>query len=219
MNVNGKEQIQGVHYEETYAPVVGWATIGFFITLAIINNWHTRELDFVLAYPQADIERDLYMKLPVGFNIEGVNIPEEEKKDYVLKLVKNLYGQKQAGRVWYQHLRKQLIKLGFKPSEHDECVFYYGSTIFIVYTDDTILLGPDKKEIDAVFKKLDATFNIEDQGGLGDYLGIKIIRKPDGTMEWNRINIKRLGTGGCQDKEPTNHQDYTITHDSSIDKP
>jgi hypothetical protein len=27
MNVNGKEQIQGAHYEETYAPVVGWATI------------------------------------------------------------------------------------------------------------------------------------------------------------------------------------------------
>ncbi len=36
----------------------------------------------------------------------------------------------------------------FKPSEHDECVFYYGKTIFIVYTDDTILLGPDQQEID-----------------------------------------------------------------------
>ncbi len=38
-----------------------------------------------------------------------------------------------------------------------------------VYTDDTILLGPDKKEIEEVFKKLDATFNIEDQGELSDY--------------------------------------------------
>jgi hypothetical protein len=44
-----------------------------------------------------------------------------------------LYGQKQAGRVWYLHLKKNLLKLGFKPSEHDECVFYYGKTIFIVY--------------------------------------------------------------------------------------
>jgi hypothetical protein len=52
-----------------------------------------------------------------------------------------LYGQKQAGRVWYLHLRKNLLKLGFKPSQHDECVFYYGKTVFIVYTDDTILLG------------------------------------------------------------------------------
>jgi hypothetical protein len=37
MNVNGKEQIQGVHYEETYAPVVGWSTTRFFMTLVIIK--------------------------------------------------------------------------------------------------------------------------------------------------------------------------------------
>jgi hypothetical protein len=180
--VNGKEQIQGVHYEETYAPVVGWATIRFVMTLAIINNWHTKQLDFVLAFPQADIERELYMKLPTGFSIEGMTLSEEEKKDHVLKLVKNLYGQKQAGRVWYQHLRKNLIKLGLQPSEFDECVFYYGTTIFIVYTDDTILLGPDKKEIETIFEKLESTFNIEDQGELSDYLGINIIRNKDGTM-------------------------------------
>jgi hypothetical protein len=83
-------------------------------------------------------------------------------------------------------LRKKLIKLGFKPSEHDECVFYYGSTIFIVYTDDTTLLGPNKKEIDEIFKKLDDTFNIEDQGELSDYLGIKIVRNSDGIMEWSQ---------------------------------
>jgi hypothetical protein len=90
LNVNGKEQIQGVHYEETYAPAVGWATIRFFMSLAIINNWHTRQLEFVLACPQADIKRELYMKLPAGFSIEGMKLTEEEKKEHVLKLVKNL---------------------------------------------------------------------------------------------------------------------------------
>ena len=82
-----------------------------------------------------------------------------------------------------------MIKLGFKPSEHDECVFYHGTTIFIVYTDDTILLGPDKKEIESIYKKLDATFKIEDQGDLSDYLGIKIIRNSDGTMEWSQPTL------------------------------
>jgi hypothetical protein len=98
-------------------------------------------LDFVLAYTQADIERDLYMKLPAGFTVPGRTITEQNRRHYVLKLEKNLYGQKQAGRVWYLYLKKNLLKLGFKPSQHDECVFYYGKTIFIVYTDDTILLG------------------------------------------------------------------------------
>jgi hypothetical protein len=146
-------------------------------------------LDFVLAYTQADIERDLYMKLPAGFTAPGKTIIEQDRKDYVLKLEKNLYGQKQAGRVWYLHLKRNLLKLGFKPSEHDECVFYYGKMIFIVYTDDTILLGPDKDEIDVLVKKLGKTFNIEDQGELSDYLGIKIERKPDGTLEWTQPTL------------------------------
>ena len=189
LNVDGSQQIKGIHYEETYAPVVGWSTIRFFMTLAVLNKWHTRQLDFVLAYTQADIERDLYMKLPPGFTVDGKIMSEEDRKKYVLKLNKNLYGQKQAGRVWYLHLRKNLIKMGFKPSEHDECVYYYGKTIFIVYTDDTILLGPDKKEIDLLVKKLGEKFKIEDQGNLSDYLGIKIERKDDGTMIWTQPNL------------------------------
>ncbi len=62
----------------------------------------------------------------------------------------------------------------------------YGKTIFIVYTDDTILLGPDQQEIDTLVKKLGKTFKIEDQGELSDYLGIKIERKSDGTLEWTQ---------------------------------
>jgi hypothetical protein len=105
MNVDGSKMVKGLHYEETYAPVVQWSTIGFFMTMAILSKWHTRQLDFVLAYTQADIERDLYMKLPPGFTIPGKTLLEQDRKDYVLKLEKNLYGQKQAGRVWYLHLR------------------------------------------------------------------------------------------------------------------
>jgi hypothetical protein len=50
MNIDGSQMIKGLHYEETYAPVVQWATIRFFISLAILSNWYTRQLDFVLAY-------------------------------------------------------------------------------------------------------------------------------------------------------------------------
>jgi hypothetical protein len=105
--VNEKKE-KTIHYEETYAPVVQWATIRFFISLAILSNWHTRQLEFVLAYTQADIERDLYMKLPAGFTLLDKTITEQDRKDYVLKQEKNLYGQKQVGRVWYLHLKKNL---------------------------------------------------------------------------------------------------------------
>jgi len=44
-------------------------------------------MDFVLAYPQADIEVLLYMKMPRGFTCEGY-----EADEVVLELRKNLYG-------------------------------------------------------------------------------------------------------------------------------
>jgi hypothetical protein len=46
------------------------------------------------------------MKLPAGFTLPDRTITEQDRKDYVLKLEKNLYGQKQAGRVWCLHLKK-----------------------------------------------------------------------------------------------------------------
>ena len=43
---------------------------------------------------------------------------------------------------------KQLEKVGFTQSKIDECVFYKGSMIYILYTDDSILAGPNREEID-----------------------------------------------------------------------
>jgi hypothetical protein len=131
--IDGSKQKQGIHYEETYAPVVSWGATRFFLILATINNWNTRQLDFVMAFTQVDVERDLYMELPKIFSMPGTQITHADKDKYVLKLVKNLYGQKQSGKCWYDHLRKILIKLNCIQSKFDECVFYYGPTIFLVY--------------------------------------------------------------------------------------
>jgi len=88
------------------------------------------------------------MKLPAGFTLPDRAITEQDRKDYVLKMEKNLYGQYKQAEYGIYIFKKSLLKLGFKPSKHDECIFYYGKTIFIVYTDDTILLRPDQQKID-----------------------------------------------------------------------
>ena len=142
LTIDGSKQRYGIHYWETYAPVVTWSSIRLFLIVSLLKGWHTRQLDFVLAYTQADVETDLYMEIPKGFQVTG----DVDRKAYALKLIKNLYGQKQAGRVWNQHLTKQLLSLGFIQSKVDECVFYYQQSIFLVFTDDTILLGPEPTE-------------------------------------------------------------------------
>ena len=59
---------------------------------------------------------------------------------------KNVYGKKQSGRVWYRYLTQKLLEeLGFEISQVDKCVFYIGKTVYILYTDDSILAGPDQE--------------------------------------------------------------------------
>ena len=44
-------QEKGVNYWKTYAPVVKWISVRIMLTLAEIENLHTKSIDFVLAYP------------------------------------------------------------------------------------------------------------------------------------------------------------------------
>ena len=49
---------------ETYSPVVTCQSIWLILILATVNKWHTKQIDFVMAYTQADIKRAAYMELP-----------------------------------------------------------------------------------------------------------------------------------------------------------
>jgi hypothetical protein len=69
------------------------------------------------------------------------------------------------------------------------------TTIFVVYTDDTILIGPDQKEIDKIFNILDKNFKIEDQGTLNDYLGVNIEKRKDGKLEMPQPTLILPGYG------------------------
>ena len=139
LNLHGGKQVFGVNYYETYAPVVTWFAIRLLIVFAILFGWALKQIDFVMAYTQAPIEMDMYMELP-----QGVETKHGNSKSHVLKLLSNLYGQKQAGRVWNHFLVDKLKEAGFDQSSIDEYVFYRGSVIFMVYVDDGLLWDKQK---------------------------------------------------------------------------
>ena len=100
-----------MNYYETYAPVVTWFAIRLMIIFGILFQWSLHQVDFIMAYPQAPIEMDIYMELP-----QGIESAAGKSKDHVLKLLKNIYGQKQAGHVWNEYLIDRLNSIGFKQS-------------------------------------------------------------------------------------------------------
>jgi Reverse transcriptase (RNA-dependent DNA polymerase). len=85
---------KGIHYDQTYAPVASWSSIRTLLALTAIHNWHTVQLDYVLIFPRAPVENEIYMEIPRGVRMSDGG---DDPKDYVLKLKQNVYGQKQAG--------------------------------------------------------------------------------------------------------------------------
>ena len=179
--MHGGQQVHDVHYWDTYAPVVTWQTVRLFLILSLILGWQSRQLDFVMAYPQAPAEMPLHMCLPQGYRCDRVS-----RKTHALKLVHYVYGQKQAGHVWNKYMDQGMKEMGFKLSSFDPCLYYRGSIVFLVYINDCITFGPDSPSIDTVVADLQACshrFTIDDQRDIGDFLGIQVKRFPNGSIQ------------------------------------
>ena len=70
------------------------------------------------AYFNADIEENIYMEQPEGFEVEN-----NEGNQVYCKLRKSLYGLKQFGRNWYLTLKTFLEGIGFRACINDKCLF------------------------------------------------------------------------------------------------
>jgi hypothetical protein len=151
LNLHGGKQVYGMNYFEICAPFVTWFTITLMIVFGIIFCWALQQVDFVMAYPQAPVEMDIYMELP-----QGIKTATGDSKDHVLKLLRNIYGQKQAGRVWNSFLVDKLTSLGYTSSVIDDFSFFCGDIIFMVYVDDGIFLGNDNMQLLQAIKETKA---------------------------------------------------------------
>jgi hypothetical protein len=90
----GFSQIYGIDYLDTYAPVVKLASIRILLAIAAIYDLHIHQMDVVTAFLAGELEEEIYMEQPEGFEIGN---PDSE--DLVCKLLRSLYGLKQAPRI------------------------------------------------------------------------------------------------------------------------
>ena len=180
---HGKMQTWGQNYWETYAPVVNWASVWLILAVAKIHGLSSKSNDFVLAFPQADLEIPVYIELPIGFDdTEG-----EYRKSYVLRLNKSLYGLKQAGYNWFAKLSNGLQDRGFVQNSIDPCVFFNHNCIVHAYVDDCIIVGDSHDDwINLLIWSLhegDENFLLQDKGSIDKYLVVDIKQSESSSFE------------------------------------
>jgi hypothetical protein len=94
------------------------------------------QMDVKIAFLHGDLEEQIYMLQPEGFNQLG-------QEHIVFKLKKSLYGLKQSPRQWYKRFDSYMIKIVYNKCEYD-CYMYVrslddGSYIFCYCTWMTCL--------------------------------------------------------------------------------
>ena len=156
-------------------------SVRLILALTNIHKLESKAIDFVLAFPQADLKEDIWMQLPIGFQIEG-RTETESDRHYVLKLNKNLYGLKQGSYNWYEKLKTALVDRNFKPSNIDPCLYIGNGMIILTYVDDCIIIGPSMDKIDAFVRSMQVgpeKFILTDEGNIDKFLGIEITHLDD----------------------------------------
>jgi hypothetical protein len=120
------------------------------------------------------------MEQPPGFECPG-------KEDWVWRLLKSIYGMKQASRVWNKTLHAAMLEWGFQRLECEWCVYMRrsptGTIIFSVYVDNIFSAASSPEENDRFGDLLKSRWEISELGPAKFALGIAISRdRPSRTI-------------------------------------
>lgn len=110
----GNKQREGIDFNETFAPTGTFASLSLLLAIAAKFEWPVHSFDFVAAYLNSPIQEEVWVGPPPGMTIE---------RGHGLRLLKALYGTRQAARCWWPYLKGVLLSLGYEASLYDTSLY------------------------------------------------------------------------------------------------
>ncbi|KAJ4758369.1 Retroelement pol polyprotein-like [Rhynchospora pubera] len=198
--VLGNRQVEGIDYTETFAPVAKMVSVRTFLAVAVAKGWQLHQMDVHNAFLHGDLNEEVYMRLPPGFNFS--------QPGKVCRLRKSLYGLRQAPRMWFSKLSAALQSYGFIQSKADYSLFSYTKgdvfLTILVYVDDLVIAGNNSEALKRFKQYLSSTFHMKDLGVLKYFLGIEIARGSEGLFLCQRkYTLDILAESGLLGAKPT----------------
>jgi len=182
----GYAQCYRIDYDKTTAPTVCLESFRVLLHIAASLGWDVQHFDIKTAFLHGILpeNKTMFMEQLPGFEVPG-------KEDWVMKLMKSIYGMKQVSRVWNQTFDRAVQGWGFKWLSSEWCIYWRqtptGTVIFAVHVDDIISIAP-KPSMNKAFKsQLKGKWDITNLGPVKFALGIAISCNPSA----NTISISQ----------------------------
>ena len=80
----GFSQVEGIEYNETFAPVAKINSIRLVLSLEALHNWEVQQMDVKYTFLHGDSHEEIYMEQPPGY--------VQNNSSLVCLLKKSLYG-------------------------------------------------------------------------------------------------------------------------------
>ena len=169
----GHKQQYGLDYYATFAPVCSHRTLRIMLAVCAHEGLEMRQFDIRTAFLNGELEEEVYVRPPAG-------VPHLASLGHVLRLLRALYGLRQASRAWHRKLEAELRARGFAPSDADPALWMLygegGVTLAMFYVDDGLVAARTAAEAEALVAIVASMFAIRELGEPSDFLGIRITR-------------------------------------------
>lgn len=194
----GYAQRSGIDYFETFSPVARYDSIRAILAITARYQMHLLQFDVKTAFLYGNLEEEIYMRQPPGF---------EDKTNRVLKLKKGLYGLKQAPKQWNERISNFFKKHNYIQSKSDNCVYTKlgneSLTICVIYVDDGLISGNDKQELTNICNLLKSEFEIKIHAPQV-FVGMEITQSSDRSLisirqtHYIKVLLKRFKMEECK---------------------
>jgi hypothetical protein len=171
----------------TFSSTATFVSLRLMLILAAANNWPVHSFDFVAAYLNSPIDKEIWIKPP-----EGMSVPP----GHALRLEKALYGTCQAAQCWWLHLKDTLAKFNYLPSQYNNSLYilqhkdHHG--VIWLHVDDSVVTASSDALLQRLERDLKDLLKIKWSHKLTSIVGLNVLQTTDGFQLYQKNLIDFL---------------------------
>ena len=187
--VHGFKQTEGIDFQKTFSSTIQMRTFRMLVAISIQLGMKLTQYDISNAFLNGTLKEEVYMDFPPGYG--------KGKEGKCWKLLKGLYGLKQASRLWQETLYAALKEIGLSVCKTESGVLHYrcprtGDLVLVAcWVDDLIVSTKNEDLRKRIEAKLEEHFISKTLGPLSLYVGVV-------------VDMTDLDTTACLHQSPYN---------------